>query len=54
MYLIGNRGVKIAINREVTMESILSQLPELEDRQLVMVSDYIRELKVAEKFLAGQ
>ena len=52
MYLIGDKGVKIAINREVTMETILSQLAELEDRQLVMVSDYIRGLKAAEKILA--
>lgn len=52
MYLIGNKGVGIAVNREVSMTTILSQLPDLDDRQLEMTADYIRGLKAAEAFLS--
>ena len=51
MCLIGAKGVHIAVNREVTMENILGQLAELEDRQLIMVDDYIRGLRAADRFL---
>lgn len=52
---MSNRGkgvVPKAINREVSMSTILSQLPELSDRQLMMVGDYIRGLAAADKFLS--
>jgi hypothetical protein len=45
MYLIGEKGVKIAINREISMSTIINQLPDLEDRELEMTLEYIRELK---------
>ena len=51
MYLIGNKGVRIAVNREVDMETVISQLQELSGQQMSMVSDYIRGLKAAETFL---
>lgn len=51
MYLIGNKGVKIAINREVSMTTIINQLPDLTDQQLAMLADYIWGLKTAECFL---
>lgn len=52
MYLIGNKGVKIAINREVSMTTIVNQLPDLSDQQLSMVADYIWGLKAADIFLS--
>lgn len=45
MYLIGEKGVKIAINREISMSTIINQLPDLEDRELEMTMEYIRGLK---------
>ena len=51
MYLIGNKGVGIAVNREIGMAYIAHQLPELNDRQVEMVADYIRGLKAADVFL---
>lgn len=51
MYLIGCKGVKIAVNREISMSTILNQLPDLDDKQLTMVADYIRGLKAADIFL---
>lgn len=51
MYLIGDKGVRIAVNREVDMETVISQLQDLSGQQLGMVSDYIRGLKAAETFL---
>lgn len=44
--------VKREINREVSMTTVIHQLPDLSDRQLVMVSDYIRGLRAAENFLS--
>lgn len=46
-----HKGVAIAINREITMTTIINQLPDLDDRQLDMVSDYIRGLKAARNYL---
>lgn len=51
MYLIGTRGVRAVVNREISMSTILNQLPDLEDHQLTMVADYIRGLKAADMFL---
>lgn len=45
------KGVKVAVNREISMSAILSQLPELDDRQMEMVAEYIRGLKAADIFL---
>lgn len=51
MYLIGHKGVKVAVNREISMTTILNQLPDLNEQQLTMVADYIRGLKAADIFL---
>ena len=51
MYLIGNKGVKVAVNREGSVETICSQLTDLPDRELERVVDYIRGLQAARKFL---
>lgn len=51
MYLIGAKGVGIAVNREISMTYIAHQLPELNERQVEMVADYIRGLRAAEVFL---
>lgn len=51
MCLIQNKGVRIAVNREADMETVISQLQELSGQQLGMVSDYIRGLKAAETYL---
>lgn len=51
MYLIGHKGVRIAVNREASVETITGQLSDLTDQQLVMVSDYIRGLVAADTFL---
>jgi len=47
MYLNENRGVKVAVNREITMATIFNQVPDLEDRELEMTADFIRGLKLA-------
>ena len=47
------KGVTAAVNRETSMEQILQQLAELSDQQLGMVSDYIKGLRAAERFLFG-
>ena len=47
-----NKGVKIAVNREVALEGLISQLMELDNQQLSMVSDYIWGLKAADIFLS--
>ena len=52
MYLIGNKGVGAAINRETSMGTILAQLPGLTDRQLELTADYIRGLQAADIFLS--
>lgn len=49
MYLIGCEEVRVAINRENSLEAIMHQLSGLDNRQLVMVSDYIRGLKASDK-----
>ena len=51
MYLIHSKGVRIEVNREVDMETVISQLQDLSGQQLGMVSDYIRGMKAAETFL---
>lgn len=51
MYLIGRKGVGIAVNREISMTTVLNQLPDLDDRQVEMVADYIWGLKAADVFL---
>ena len=51
MYLIGKKGVGIAVNREISMTTVLNQLPDLDDRQVEMVADFIRGLKAADSFL---
>lgn len=51
MYLIGHKGVRVAVNREISMTTIINQLPDLDDIQLEMTADYIRGLKAAEHFL---
>ena len=45
-------GVRIAINREAALESLIAQLAELDNQQLSMVSDYIWGLKAADNFLS--
>lgn len=50
MYLIDAKGVKVEVNREVSFETILNQLPELNDKQLQMTADYIHGLRAADKF----
>lgn len=50
MYLIGEKGGRIAVNREISMSTIINQLPDMEDRELEMTSDYIKGLKLARKF----
>lgn len=52
MYLNGAKGVKPAVNRETSMETLQAQLAELNDLQLEMVTDYVRGLKAAEVFLS--
>lgn len=52
MYLIGEKGVRIAINREISMSTILNQLPDLEDRELEMTADFIQGLKLARQLRA--
>lgn len=52
MYLIGHKGGRIAINREITMSTILNQLPDLEDKELEMTADFIKGLKLARNFRA--
>lgn len=48
-----SKGVaRIAINREISMTTILNQLPDLNDRQLAMTADYIRGLRAADIFLS--
>ena len=47
----GCEGVRVAINRDVTMASILGQLEEMDSRQLEMVDDYVRGLWAADRFL---
>jgi hypothetical protein len=42
---------RIAINREEEIDAIVRDLKELDNRQLPMVSDYIRGLKAAKKYL---
>ena len=50
MYLIGEKGGRIAVNREISMSTIINQLPDMEDRELEMTSDHIKGLKLARKF----
>lgn len=50
MYLIGNKGVKAAVNREISMSTIINQLPDLDDKELEMTADFVRGLKLARKF----
>ena len=45
-------GVRIAVNREVALEGLISQLMELDNQQLSLVSDYIWGLTAADKFLS--
>lgn len=51
MYLIGRKGVGIAVNREISMTTVLNQLPDLDDRQVELVAEYIWGLKTADAFL---
>ena len=53
MIPISNRKWKgvVAVNREISLETIRKQLEELEDHQLTMVADYIRGLRAAADFL---
>lgn len=51
MYLNQTKGVKPAVNREISMTTILNQLPDLDDKQLEMTAEYIWGLKTAEVFL---
>ena len=50
MYLIGHKGVKVAVNREISMSTIINQLPDLDDKELEMAADFIKGLKLARKF----
>ena len=52
MYLIGKKGVGIAVNREISMTTVLNQLPDLDDKQLQMVAEYVWGLKTAEYYLS--
>lgn len=49
MYLIGNEGARVAVNREISVKYILDQLPEMEDRELEMAADFIRGLMLARR-----
>lgn len=40
-----SEGVRIAVNREAALESLIAQLAELDNQQLSLVSDYIWGLK---------
>ena len=51
MYLIQKKGVGIAVNREIAITTVLNQLPDLDDRQVEMVAEYIWGLKTAEYYL---
>lgn len=46
------KGARTAVNREISMSTIINQLPDLSDRELVMVADYIRGLRAADIFLS--
>ena len=52
MYLIQGEGVKVAVNREISMDTIRNQLEELDACQRVMVADFIQGLKAADVFLS--
>lgn len=47
-----SEGVRIAVNREVALEGLISQMMELDNQQLSLVSDYIWGLTAADKFLS--
>ena len=47
-----SEGVRIAVNREAALESLISQLAELDNQQLSLVSDYIWGLTAANNFLS--
>lgn len=47
-----SEGVRIAVNREAALESLITQMMELDNQQLSMVSDYIWGLKAADNFLS--
>ena len=49
-YINGEKGGRIAVNREISMSTIINQLPDMEDRELEMTADFIRGLKLARKF----
>ena len=51
MYLIGHKGVGVAVNREISMATIINQLPDLDDRQLEQVADFIWGVKTAQAYL---
>ena len=45
------KAIRAAVNREVTAAEIIGQLSDLNNTQLIMVADYIKGLKAAEKYL---
>ena len=45
------KGVRVAINRDTTMASILGQQEQMDNRQLEKVDDYVRGLWAADRFL---
>ena len=51
MCSIDGKGVGIKINRQLGIEAIEKKLPELNDRELEMVADFVRGLEAARKFL---
>ena len=51
-FIMSQRGIKVCVTREITISTIINQLPDLDDRQLTMVVDYIRGLKAADIFLS--
>jgi hypothetical protein len=46
------KGVTAAVNRQDTMTELQRQLAELTDRELHMVSDYVKGLRAASLFLS--
>lgn len=44
-------GVRVAVNREISMSTIINQLPDLDEKKLKMVAEYIWGLKAADVFM---
>ena len=51
MVQMQEKGVRIEINRQLGIDAITRQLPELSVQELEMVADFVRGLEAARKFL---